>query len=92
MLSETGRLVFSYADEMFRLSNELQDRLQGRPLREGIVFHVGIAMVAPKLLAYRVLEPVTHMAEKVRLASTRRIDNHLFCRRQACRTLQKELS
>ncbi len=29
-LTEAGRLVFSYANEMFRLSNELQDVLAGR--------------------------------------------------------------
>ena len=30
VLTETGRLVFSYADEMFRLGIELQDALAGR--------------------------------------------------------------
>lgn len=67
VLSETGRLVFSYADEMFRLAGELQDLLAGRPLDKGLVLNVGVAMVVPKLLAYRVLEPVMHMAEPVRL-------------------------
>jgi len=67
VLSETGRLVFSYADEMFRLGNELQDLLEGRPPDKPLVFNVGVAMVVPKLLAYRVLEPVMRMPEQVRL-------------------------
>ena len=67
VLSETGRLVFSYADEMFRLGSELQDLLEGRPADKELVFNVGVAMVVPKLLAYRVLEPVMHMPEQVRL-------------------------
>ena len=67
VLSETGRLVFSYADEMFRLGNELQDLLEGRPPDKELVFNVGVAMVVPKLLAYRVLEPVMRMPEQVRL-------------------------
>ena len=67
VLSETGRLVFSYADEMFRLGNELQDLLEGRPPDKELVFNVGVAMVVPKLLAYRVLEPVMRMLEQVRL-------------------------
>jgi len=67
VLSDTGRLVFSYADEMFRLGNELQDLLEGRPPDKELVLNVGVAMVVPKLLAYRVLEPVMHMPEQVRL-------------------------
>ena len=30
VLTDTGRLVFSYADEMFRMGEELQDLLEGR--------------------------------------------------------------
>ena len=67
VLSETGQLVFSYADEMFQLSNELQDVLSGRTPGTSITLKVGIAMVVPKLLTYRVLEPVLSMNENVRL-------------------------
>ncbi len=67
VLTDTGRLVFSYADEIFRLGSELQDLLQGRPPDKGLVLNVGVAMVVPKLLAYRVLEPVTRLPEQVRL-------------------------
>ena len=61
VLSDTGRMVFNYADEMFRLAGDLQDALQGRTSEKDLVLKVGIAMVVPKLLAYRVLEPVMHM-------------------------------
>ncbi len=57
-LTDVGRLVFSYADEMFRISAELQDVLAGRAPGSRQMLTVGIAMVVPKLLAYRVLEPV----------------------------------
>ncbi len=67
VLTETGRLVFSYADEMFRLSNELQDVLAGRTPGSRVSLNVGIAMVVPKLLAYRVLEPILHLDEPIRL-------------------------
>lgn len=66
-LTETGRLVFSYADEIFRLTGELQDVIAGRPVGSALSFHVGIAMVVPKLLAYRVLAPALDLAEPVRL-------------------------
>lgn len=67
VLTDTGRLVFSYADEMFRLGHELEDVLAGRPTEKGLVLNVGVAMVVPKLLAYRVLEPATRLPEPVRL-------------------------
>jgi LysR family transcriptional activator of nhaA len=67
VMTDTGQLVFSYADEMFRLGNELQDVLAGHTPGASITLKVGIAMIVPKLLAYRVLEPVLHMSEQVRL-------------------------
>jgi LysR family transcriptional activator of nhaA len=67
VLTDTGRLVFSYADEMFQLGNELQDVLEGRVPGTALTLTVGVAMVVPKLLAYRVLEPVLKMQESVRL-------------------------
>jgi LysR family transcriptional regulator, transcriptional activator of nhaA len=67
VLTETGRLVFSYADEMFRLGVELQDVLSGRTPGAAITLKVGVAMVVPKLLAYRVLEPVLQIPGPVKL-------------------------
>jgi LysR family transcriptional regulator, transcriptional activator of nhaA len=67
VLTETGRLVFSYADEMFQLGSELQDVLDGRTPGTALTLKVGVAMVVPKLLAYRVLEPVLQMSDTVRL-------------------------
>lgn len=67
VLTQTGRLVFSYADEMFRLGLELQDALTGRIPGAALTVKVGVAMVVPKLLACRMLEPVLKMADPVRL-------------------------
>jgi LysR family transcriptional activator of nhaA len=67
VLTDTGRVVFSYADEMFRLGDELQDILEGRIPGAALTLTVGVAMVVPKLLAYRVLEPALKMPESVRL-------------------------
>jgi LysR family transcriptional activator of nhaA len=66
-LTETGRLVFAYADDMFRISDELQDVLAGRTPGGGLTLNVGIAMVVPKLLAHRVLAPALRMSEPVQL-------------------------
>lgn len=67
VLTDTGRLVFSYADEMFRLSLELQDVLAGHTPGAALTVKIGVAMVVPKLLAYRVLEPVLSLPDPVRL-------------------------
>jgi LysR family transcriptional activator of nhaA len=67
VLTDTGRLVFNYADEIFRLSNELQDVLAGRSPGSQLTLNVGIAMVVPKLMAYRILEPVLRFEEQILL-------------------------
>ena len=67
VLSDTGRLVFSYADEMFRLGIELQDVLAGHTPGAALTLKVGVANIVPKLLTYRVLEPILRMPESVRL-------------------------
>jgi LysR family transcriptional activator of nhaA len=66
-MTETGRTVFTYADEIFRLTAELQDVVAGQPVGAALRLNVGIAMVVPKLLAYRVLAPVLAMPEPMRL-------------------------
>jgi LysR family transcriptional activator of nhaA len=66
-LNETGRMVLSYADEMFRLGEELKGVLEGRLPGAPRVLNVGVAMVVPKLVAYHILEPALHSDEAVRL-------------------------
>jgi LysR family transcriptional activator of nhaA len=67
VLTDTGRLVFTYADEMFRLEGELRDLLDGRRIGSALVLNVGIAMVVPKLLAHRVLAPAMQIPEPILL-------------------------
>lgn len=67
VLTDTGRVVFSYADEMFRIGIELQDVLDGQTPGTSITVKVGVAMIVPKLLAYRVLEPILQMKESISL-------------------------
>jgi len=66
-LTETGRLAFSYADEMFRIGEELQDVLAGHTPGSGLILNVGVAMVVPKLLAHRVLAPALALDQPMRL-------------------------
>jgi LysR family transcriptional regulator, transcriptional activator of nhaA len=66
-LTETGRLVLSYADEIFSLGGELEEALRNRPPDRQITFKVGIADVVPKTIAYRLLAPALSMSDPVRI-------------------------
>jgi LysR family transcriptional activator of nhaA len=66
-LTETGRVVYRYADEIFSLGRDLLDTVQGRPTDRPLRFNVGVADVLPKLVAYRLLEPALHLPEQVQL-------------------------
>ena len=56
-LTEVGRMVFQYADEMFRLGTELSNVLSGRLPNAVRQFSIGIVDGISKLVAYRVLQP-----------------------------------
>ena len=66
-LTESGRVVFRYADEIFGLGREMLDTLRDRPVGKPLRVTVGIADVVPKLVAERVLAPALALAEPVRL-------------------------
>ncbi len=66
-LTETGQVVLSYADDMFRLGSELRDVVRGRLPGSALTFNVGVANVVPKLIAYRVLEPALRLEQPVRM-------------------------
>lgn len=67
VLTEVGRMVYQYADQIYRLGSELIDVLKGRTPEGPLLFTVGIADVVPKLVSYRVLEPALRLGEAVRI-------------------------
>lgn len=66
-LTDTGRVVYRYADEIFTLGRELRDTLRGRPAGRALRLAVGVADVLPKLVAYRLLEPALRLPEPVQV-------------------------
>ena len=56
-LTEAGKMVYKYADEIFTLGSELTDVMKGRPRNRPAKLVVGISDLIPKLIAYRILEP-----------------------------------
>jgi LysR family transcriptional regulator, transcriptional activator of nhaA len=67
VLTESGRVVSRYADEIFGLGREMLDTLRDRPVGKPLRVTVGIADVVPKLVAERVLAPALALEEPVRL-------------------------
>jgi LysR family transcriptional activator of nhaA len=82
VLTDVGRVVFRYADEIFSLGRELQDTLRGRPTGRPLRFTVGVADAVPKLVAYRLLLPALSLPEPV----------HVVCREDKPARLLAELS
>ncbi len=66
-LTEAGRLVLSYAEEMFSLGGELEEMLRNLPSNRPMVFKVGVADVVPKSITYRLLAPSLELPGQVRI-------------------------
>ena len=69
-LTETGRIVYRYADEIFSLGRELQDAIHDRPQGQALRLAVGVADALPKVLVHRLLAPALHAGEQVRVTCT----------------------
>lgn len=67
VLTETGRLALTFADEIFRLGAEMTEAIKGRSSGRPLQFSVGVVDVVPKMVAYRLLEPALRLAEPVRI-------------------------
>ena len=81
-MTETGRLVLSYADEIFSLGGELEEMVSNLPSGRRMVFKVGVSDVVPKSIAYRLLAPSLQLPEPVRIV----------CREGAINSLLGELA
>jgi LysR family transcriptional activator of nhaA len=66
VLTDAGRMVYRYADEILALDRELLAAVKGGPRRAGRLA-VGLTMVVPKLIAYQMIEPALHLPEPIRL-------------------------
>ncbi|MDO9169353.1 MAG: transcriptional activator NhaR [Methylobacter sp.] len=67
VLTDTGRIVFHYADEIFSLGRELTNTLKGRPSGGPLRLIVGVADALPKLVVYRLIEPAFRLPEPVQI-------------------------
>ena len=66
-LTETGRMVQHYANEIFAIGQELEETLQHHPASRSLSLRVGISDAVPKSLAYKLLEPALQLPQPVRI-------------------------
>ncbi|MDQ7049823.1 MAG: transcriptional activator NhaR [Enterobacterales bacterium] len=67
ILSEMGQLIFSYAEEIFQLGDELKNVIKTQEPAHWLTFTVGVTGVIPKVLAFQLLNPVLNMSDSIRL-------------------------
>ena len=66
-LTDTGRMVLSYADEIFTLGSELEQSVRIASTDRTQLLRVGIADSIPKSIAYRLLAPAMELEDPIRL-------------------------
>ena len=83
VLTDVGRLVYRYADEIFGIGRELMETLKGRPAAgRPLPLTVGVANAVPKLVVHRLLQPALAGEPPV----------HLVCREDSTEALVTELA
>jgi LysR family transcriptional activator of nhaA len=68
-LTESGRLVLGYADEIFDLGRELGDVLRGNPTIGPAEFIVSAASALPKTIVQKIIEPGLQIQQDMTLTS-----------------------
>ena len=66
-LTEAGRVVLSYANEIFTLGEELEGILRSPTENRPLQLRVGVADAVPKGIAYKLLEPAVHLPGSLRM-------------------------
>lgn len=67
VLTDTGQVVYRYADEIFTLGRELADAVKGRSTDKRLRLTVGVPDVLPKLVVYELLKPALDIEDDVHL-------------------------
>lgn len=66
-LTEAGRLVLTYAEEIFSLGQELEQVLQHHPTERSLQLRIGVSDAVAKAVAYKLIEPALRLEQTVRL-------------------------
>jgi LysR family transcriptional activator of nhaA len=67
VMTDTGRMVYRYAEEIFGVGRELLDAVRAGQPGRGMPLTVGVSNAVPKLVACRLLRPLMRTPSPVRL-------------------------
>lgn len=67
VLTDTGRMVYRYAEEIFGVGRELLDAIQSGQPGRAVPLTVGVSNAVPKLVACRLLRPLMRTSSPIRL-------------------------
>lgn len=81
-LTETGRIVLGYAEEIFSLGRELMNAVKQRPGTRTLRLYVGVTDSFPKLVTNEILKPVFALSQPV----------HVICREGKMEDLLAQLA
>jgi len=77
-VTELGKVTFRYAEDIFRLGDELKQVLKHQQGVQWQTFTVGVTDVLPKAFIYEMLKPVFNMPEQLRLICLEGEQNQLL--------------
>ncbi len=80
VLTEMGRTVFSYAEDIFALGRELLDTVKNRPTGRPIRVDIGVVDVLPKMIARWLIQPALQLDEDVRIVCREATSDQLIAR------------
>lgn len=66
-LTDAGRTVLGYAEEIFTLGKELEEVLRHSPGGRPLQLRVGVSDAVPKALAYKLIEPALRQPDNSRI-------------------------
>lgn len=64
-LTEAGQQVFSFAEEIFSLGEDLMNTMKHRPTRRPLRVNIGIADSLPKWMSFELIKPIFHLPQPV---------------------------
>ena len=67
VLTDVGKVVYRYAEEIFSLGRELTNTLKGHGTHRPVRLVVGIAEVVPKMVAYKLLKAAYKQFEHIEI-------------------------
>ena len=66
-LTDTGRVVLTYAEEIFSLGQELEQLLQQETIERSLLLRVGVSDAISKAVAFHLIEPAFSIEQPVRI-------------------------